>query len=214
MANDIRNTALIVWRAIEQGIEDPEPGITLDTEAAADPVAHAARLALLWIRKWHRLALAAGVTADVVQEIDGKAELVAVAEKAVREYVDNKIAALLPADAAEAGPQHAVAEQPTEEELLAYGHSPEFQIKAWDFVAACRDGAAFPSDDDHYFAVWLEGMLSGLYRSYRMSQHGSSREEADAAYAAMVDGQRAIYGSLAASATTTAAGTAATTEPG
>jgi len=35
-----------------------------------------------------------------------------------------------------------------------------------------------------------------------MSQHGSSREEAQAAYAAMVDGQRAIYGSLAAGSRT------------
>jgi len=197
MTDDIRDTALTVWTAVAAGLEDSGPAITLDPETAADPVAHAGRLALLWIRKWHRLALAAGVTPEQVAEIDAKAELVAVAEEAVRAYVDNQVADLRAAGAAEAAPRQEAALPRTEEELLAYGRSPEFQFRAWDFVAASRAGAAFPSDDDHHFAVWLEGMLSGLYRSYHMSQRGSSREEADAAYTAMVDGNRAIYGSLA-----------------
>ena len=212
--SDIRNTALIVWRAIEQGIEDPEPGVTLDAETAADPVAHGGRLALHWLRKWHRLALAAGVTPEQLAEIDAKTELVAVAEDSVRRYVESQVSGLLAAGAQER--PAAASEVPDVTWQLEglhdpeeWGRSPAFQQKAWDFLGACEEGTAPPGDDDHFIASWLAGLFGGLYVSYHMTTRGSSREEAQAAYAAMVDGQRAIYGSLAASTEQDAPGTAA-----
>lgn len=200
MTDDVRGAALTVWTAVQRGLEDPGPDITLDAETAADPVAQAARLALLWMRKWHRLALAAGVTAETVQEIDGKAELVAVAEDSVRKYVAGQIAALH-ADHDDDAPAAAIdpglADVTDLTRLDGLGRSAKFQAKAWDFISACEEGTAGPSEDDHYLAAWLAGMLRGLFVNYDMTAHGSSREQAQAAYTAMVAGQQAIYGSLA-----------------
>jgi len=200
------------WDAIRSWSGGVPPDLTLDSQTLALALSHAAGVAYKWLSLWHRLALAAGVTPEQVAEIDATPDLTAAADESARKHIDAQLASLRLDDpeaaavsAATLARMDAVLKLAATHggrsagELAELGRSPGFHLKAWNFIASCAGGTPAPSSDDHYLAVWLEGMLSGLYVSYHQSVRGSSREEAHAAYAALIEGQQAIYGALSAS---------------
>jgi hypothetical protein len=89
-------------------------------------------------------------------------------------------------------------EQLTEDQIDAWGRGPEYKVAFWDFVSAVESETAVPSDLDFLFASHLAGMFREMWIRHLTRTKGDDRTSAAAAYSAMVEGERAIYGSLAA----------------
>ena len=101
MSDDSQGSAAAktAWYAIRCGLEGTQPSITLDTQTAAEAVGYTAGIALTWMRNWHRLALASGVTPEEITAIEANAELAALADSYVLQGIDEKMARLLLKDA-------------------------------------------------------------------------------------------------------------------
>ena len=198
----MRAAALTAWHVMRCGLDGTTPDLDPDPRTVQQAAGFAAGQALIWIRDWHRLALACDLTEEKIAEINAAEPVVTMADTLTRQFINGQIAALLqPGDPAAAQPQPEPAQQPAvneaaRDDLDTRGRSPQFKLACWDFLAAFQDGTAAPPED-HHVALWLAGAFSRLWVRYLMLHKGVSEAEAEAAYSEMVDGQRAIYGSLA-----------------
>jgi len=197
-----RAAALTAWYMMKLGLDGTTPEINPDHRTVLEAAGFAAGQALTWMRNWRRLALACDLTDEKLAEIDAAEPLVALADTYIRQYINDQIAALLqPVGLGVPAPAEPAQRAPVDEDaggdLETRGRSPQFKLAAWDFLAAFQNGTARPAEYDHHVALWLAGMFGNLWVQYLRLKQGVSEEQAEAAYAEFIEGQRAIYGGLA-----------------
>jgi len=81
-----------VLHAMKCGLDGSQPNLTLPGGSAAYTVGFASAVALTWIRAWHRLVLALGVTDEQITAIEADPDLAARADVLVANYIDHQIA--------------------------------------------------------------------------------------------------------------------------
>jgi hypothetical protein len=76
---------------------------------------------------------------------------------------------------------------------------PDYDARLWQFVADVRDGTAAEDDPEAFMhACVLAGLWEGIMAELIMRVKGVSREEAVTAVGALIEDQRLLCGSLAA----------------
>lgn len=78
---------------------------------------------------------------------------------------------------------------------------PQVQADLWQFIADVQAGSAEPSPGDHEFACFLVGLWETTMALYLARVKDISRDEAAVAVAELVEAQRLLYASLAATPT-------------
>jgi hypothetical protein len=76
---------------------------------------------------------------------------------------------------------------------------PDYDARFWQFVADVRDGTAAEDNPEAFtHACVLAGLWEGIMAELIMRVRGGSREEATAAVSTLIEDQRLLCGSLAA----------------